>query len=390
MKILFCLILLLTWTSAAAQVKVGADRIFEKQYFQLIRDKRIGLITNATGVDSKLRLTSDRLAESAEVTLAALFAPEHGLLGAAQAGEAVASIGRIYSLYGDVRAPTDAMLQDVDVLIYDIQDVGVRFYTYISTMLESMRAASRRGIPFIVLDRPGPIDASRVEGPVLEAGRESFVGVFQLPIRYGMTPGELARLFNQQLNIGCALHIVPMSGWRRNSWYDQTGLQWVMPSPNMPTLETATVYPGFCLIEGTNLSEGRGTTRPFEIVGAPWLNSRELAERMNRLGLPGVRFRPQAFTPWFSKFQGETCQGVQVHVTNRNTFDPVRSVLHLLQQAALLHPEKLSFNNSFVRLSGNAWIREALLQGTPVEEIIRRWDKELRDFKKMRAAYLIY
>jgi uncharacterized protein YbbC (DUF1343 family) len=389
--LLICLLFLLTGADAVAQVKPGAERIFEQSYFQHIRDKRVGLITNATGVDSLLRPNYERLAEKAEVRLTALFAPEHGLAGAAQAGETVASDRRVYSLYGEVNAPTDAMLQDVDVLIYDIQDVGARFYTYISTMLESMKAASRRGIPFIVLDRPSPIDGNRVEGPVLQAGFESFVGIYRLPVRYGMTPGELARLFNEELNLGCRLLVVPMSGWKRSSWYDQTGLPWVMPSPNMPTLETAAVYPGFCLFEGTNLSEGRGTTRPFELIGAPWLNAPELAERLNRVRLPGVLFRSQAYTPWFSKYQGELCQGVQVHVINRNTFDPVRSALHFMHETALLHPDKLTFNaSSFDRLAGNSWIREALQAGKIVDDIVQNWERDLREFKKKRAGYLLY
>ena len=189
------------------------------------------------------------------------------------------------------------MLKDVEVLLYDMQDVGVRFYTYISTMFLSMQAAAEKGIPFIVLDRPNPIGGSRVEGPVLQTGHESFVGIYALPIRYGMTAGELAQMLNQETNIQCDLKVVPLGGWQREQWYDQTGLEWISPSPNMPTVTTATVYPGLCLIEGTNLSEGRGTTRPFELVGAPWLNSRELAERLNRLQLPGVRFREQGFYP---------------------------------------------------------------------------------------------
>ncbi len=334
---------------------------------------------------------ADLLEHHPEVDLVALFAPEHGLLGEAQAGEAIVGEATRYSLYGPTRAPTAKVLEGVDVLIFDVQDVGVRFYTYISTLYECMRAAGRHGVPLLVLDRPNPIDATRVEGPLLAPGQESFVGVYPIALRHGMTVGELGRLFNAEAKLACDLKIVPLQGWRRSQWYDQTGLQWIMPSPNMPTLATATVYPGLCLIEGTNLSEGRGITRPFELIGAPWLKSSQLAQKLNLLGLKGVRFRPQAFRPTFSKFRGEPCRGIQIHVLDRQAFDPIQVVLHLLRELIRIHPQEFEFKNAiFDRLSGSPAIREGLQQGRSAQEISSRWQKDLAIFKETRARYLLY
>ncbi len=378
-------------TSPPSELRVGADRLFERPYLNWIQGKRVGLITNPTGVNSELESTMDLLARHSDVQLVALFAPEHGILGQAQAEEGVSSYGNVYSLYGETRAPTAEMLKDVEVLLYDMQDVGVRFYTYISTMFLSMQAAAEKGIPFIVLDRPNPIDGSRVEGPVLQPGFESFVGIYALPIRYGMTAGELAQMLNQQTDLQSDLKVVPVGGWHREQWFDQTGLEWISPSPNMPTVTTAAVYPGLCLIEGTNLSEGRGTTRPFELVGAPWLNSRELAERLNRLQLPGVRFREQAFTPTFSKYRDEQTPGIQIHIVDRDSFHPLPTVLHLLKEVRRLHPQQLVFDEaSFDRLVGNSWVRIALTQGTPVEDIVDQWQPALQEFRQTRAKYLLY
>lgn len=376
---------------APVGIGVGADRIFEEQYFAWIKGKRIGVITNPTGVNSQLESLIDLLERRSDVRMVALFGPEHGLEGQAQAGESIASNRHIYSLYGDTRSPTAEMLKDVDLLVYDLQDVGVRFYTYISTLFESMKAAAGKGIPLVVLDRPNPIDGTRVEGPVLEAGYESFVGIYPLPIRYGMTAGELARFFNQEAGMGCDLRVVPLRDWKRRQWYDRTALAWVPPSPNMPTVETAVAYPGTCLVEGTNLSEGRGTTRPFELIGASWLKGREVVERLNDLGLSGVRFRFQVFTPTFSKYQGELCQGFQIHVVDRDLFEPIPAVLHILRVIHILHPERFQFKDrTFDRLAGNSWIRESLLEGKQVEEIVQRWKPGLQEFKKKRERYLIY
>jgi len=384
---MFALIFLICFNGT---VRVGADRLFEKKYFQWIKGKRVGLVTNPTGVDSRLELTADRLAAQPDTTLTTLFAPEHGLSGAAQAGEQVTSTATIYSLYGQNPGPTAEMLANVDVLVYDIQDVGVRFYTYLSTLYETMRSAAAKGIPLIVLDRPNPIDARRVQGVMLESGRESFVGIYRIPIRYGMTIGELAQLMNAEAHLRCDLRVVPVKGWKRSHWFDKTRLQWILPSPNMPTLSTATVYPGTCLIEGTNLSEGRGTTRPFELIGAPWLDSKRVAESLNRLGLKGVYFRPQAFTPTFSKYKDQLCQGIQLHVLDRDDFQPIEATLHIVEQVMKLQPGSLEFNNGFDRLTGTSQVREALLKGDSVAAIEKSWEPELKDFMKIRKKYLLY
>lgn len=328
---------------------------------------------------------------ASEFQLVALFGPEHGLTGAAQAGEKVASRLNVYSLYGEHRAPTEEMLRDVDLLVYDIQDVGVRFYTYISTMFESMRAAARHEIPFVVLDRPNPIGGEAVAGPVLEDGFQSFVGVFSMPVRYGMTAGELAHLLREQVEVPVDLRIVPLENWQRGDWYDRTGLLWIPPSPNMPTLETAAVYPGMCWIEGTNLSEGRGTTRPFELVGAPWMDAEAIAGSLNGQELPGVFFRRQEFTPTFSKFAGESVQGLQIHVLDREAFDPFRTVLALLDEVRRRHPAEFEFRTAaFDRLVGNSWVRQKLEEGEPPDRIVERWTPRLSEFDSIRRDHLIY
>ena len=335
-------------------LRLGSDRLFEEPYLGWIEGKSVGLIANHTAVNSKLEAVADVLSKRSGIKVKAIFSPEHGFAGDVQAGVLVPHKPRVYSLYGAHRSPTAEMLRGVDLLIYDIQDVGVRFYTYISTLYECMKAAAREGIPLIVLDRPNPIDGDRVEGPLLEPSLVSFVGIHPLPIRYGMTVGELARLFNHEGELGCDLRVVPMQGWRRSRWFDETGLVWIPPSPNMPTLTTATLYAGFCLLEGTNLSEGRGTTRPFELVGAPWLDAPRLVESLNALELAGVYFRVQSFTPTFSKFKGQACQGVQVHVVDRDRFDPISCALHVLRRTLDQHPEELEFQDRDVRSAGGS------------------------------------
>ena len=372
-------------------LRVGADRVMEEPYLHWFQGKRLGLITNPTGVNSRFQTTAEILAQIPRARLTALFAPEHGFEGSLQAGQKFPDSANIYSLYGATQRPTPEMLRQVDVLVYDLQDVGVRFYTYISTLLESLKACADRGIPLVVLDRPNPIRGDRVEGPVLEAGHESFLGPHRLPIRYGLTPGELASLLNSEAEIGCDLRVVPLQGWSRQTWYDQTSWAWIPPSPNMPTPGTALVYPGFALVEGTNLSEGRGTTRPFELIGAPWLKNHELARRLNAVGLPGVHFRPQDFTPTFSKHRGERCQGVQVHVLDRDAFQPIPAALHLLNQVGRLHPRELRFRKDhFDLLCGNHWVRESLSSGVSIEVILQRWASNLKAFKKKSAPYQLY
>ncbi len=377
-------------SSPCGGVLTGVDRLAESPYRQWLEGKRIGLITNHTGVNCRLEPTEQVLSAIPGASLTALFAPEHGIRGRSQAEEEIKSRGIVYSLYGKTRAPTPEMLSQVEVLVFDLQDVGARFYTYISTMLESMRAAAREEIPFVVLDRPNPITGTRVEGPVLEKGFESFVGSFRLPIRYGLTPGELARLLDSELQLQGRLKVVPLQGWRREFWHDETRLTWISPSPNMATLDTATLYPGFCLIEGTNLSEGRGTTHPFELVGAPWLNNERLVRQLNGLGLAGVVFRIQDFEPWFSKYQGEACNGVQIHVVDRSAFQPISALLHFLAGVIRLHPDEFRFQPFFDRLAGNSWIRRELKKGAGAAEIQSGWQAELQRFRALRGQFFLY
>jgi beta-N-acetylhexosaminidase len=330
--------------------------------------------------------------ESTEaVELVALFGPEHGFSGSFQAGEIVENGPRVFSLYGEQRAPTKEMLSDVDVLIYDIQDVGSRFYTYISTLFESMKAAASHNIPIMVLDRPNPLGGERVEGPVVDSEFFTFVGIFSIPIRYGLTVGELALFFNSEAGINADLTVVRMTGWDRDTGYPEKWIQWISPSPNMPTVRTAQLYPGFCLIEGTNLSEGRGTTRPFELVGAPWLDAEKLAKKLNELRIPGVWFRPQQFSPTFSKYEGENCSGIQIHVLDAEQFNPVYSALALISQTIRLHPEELKFRDShFDRLIGNSWVREWLIKGDSVESIQSEFQERTRKYERDRQKYFLY
>ncbi len=338
-----------------------------------------------------------------DVDLTALYGPEHGVRGDAQAGEYVEyyldeETGLpVYSLYGKTRKPTPEMLEGIDVLLFDIQDVGTRFYTYIYTMAYAMEAAQENDIPFIVLDRPNPLGGHKVEGPVLDPDYASFVGKYPIPLRHGMTVGELAELFNEEFQIDADLKVVKMNGWKRNMYYDDTGLEFVLPSPNMPTLTTAIVYPGAALIEGTNVSEGRGTTKPFELIGAPFINGTDLAAELSKKNLPGMKFRAASFTPSFSKHSGKLSHGIQIHVTNKKAYRPVETGLHIVKTIHDMYPEDFAFraeNSSgisfFDNLIGNGWVREAIESGSSVKEIQKQWKHELKDFEKLRKGYLLY
>lgn len=397
--------------------------VFLEERLDLVKGKRVGLITNPTGVDHELRTTAEWFAQEPAIRLVALYGPEHGIRGNAQAGEYVPFYFDdkfkvpVFSLYGQFlklepgmlknidqsmrtydtseagKIPEGTMIEDVDILVFDIQDVGTRVYTYIATMAYAMGAAAEAGIEFIVLDRPNPINGIHMEGPLLEYPQfSSFVGLYPIPLRHGMTVGELAWMFNEEfLGKKAKLTVIPMKGWRRTDWFDQTGFPWVIPSPNMPTLETATVYPGQVLLEGTNVSEGRGTTRPFELFGAPWIDGHELVLKLRQLGLKGVSFREAWFRPTFSKYAGEMCGGAQLHVTNREVFRPVATSLHILQTIREMNPEKFVFYpDYFDRIMGNSWVREAFAKGVPVEEILSRFEEGLRDFARKRQAYLLY
>ncbi|VDG89711.1 Uncharacterized protein conserved in bacteria [Lysinibacillus sphaericus] len=374
---------------------LGAEMLMKNEK-KLLKGKRVGLITNPTGVDQNLNSVVDLLNNDPDIQLAALYGPEHGVRGDAQAGQYVdyyideVTGLPVYSLYGKTRKPTPEMLENIDVLVFDIQDVGTRFYTYIYTMALAMEAAQEKGIPFIVLDRPNPLGGKKVEGPVLDPEFASFVGQYAIPLRHGMTVGELAKLFNKEFDIGSDLTVVKMKGWKRNAYFDETGLQFVMPSPNMPTLETALAYPGAALIEGTNVSEGRGTTKPFELIGAPFISSPELVTRLNQLDLPGVTFRAASFTPTFSKHSGKLSHGVQIHITDRNKYEPVETGLHIVKTIKDLYPEQVQLTPFFDNLIGNGWIRPAIENGMTVEEMESRWKKDLREFEKVRKKYLMY
>ena len=381
---------------STADFRTGIEVLLHDR-LDLIRGKRVGLITNPTGVDRQLVSDVDLLAHAPGVHLVALFGPEHGIRGAHQAGASVGSDRDpvtglpVYSLYGKTRQPTPAMLKGVDVLVFDIQAVGARFYTYLYTMADAMKAAAAAHIPIIVLDRPNPIGGTKVQGPVLDPKFASFVGEYPIPLRYGMTIGELAELFNGEFHIGADLTVVKMRGWKRSMYYDDTPLQFVMPSPNMPTETTALVYPGMGLVEGTNVSEGRGTTRPFELIGAPWIDAEQLSRALNDKHLDSVRFRPVHFTPTFSKYEGKSCNGIEVHVMDRDTFNPVAVGLTVIAMIHDLYPHQFAFDESdFDRLVGNDWIRQDIEKGVSVAEMQRRWQAGLSQFKEVRQKYLLY
>lgn len=403
-------------------MKLGVEVFFEK-HLGLVRGKRVGLITNPTGVDHELRSIIERFQAHPEVKLGALYGPEHGVRGNAQAGESVGYyhdehfLLPVFSLYGQALPPPanplanidatmrafdtqhtgktveHAMLRDVDVLVFDLQDVGTRVYTYVATMAYAMQAAADAGIPFIVLDRPNPLNGITMEGPILEyPAHSSFIGLYPIPLRHGLTTGELARLFNEKfLAKKASLAVVPMEGWRRSDWFDATALPWVLPSPNLPTLDAATVYPGQVILEGTNLSEGRGTTKPFEFFGAPWIDGYVLARELQALNLPGAVFRETWFTPTFSKFSGQRCGGCQLHVTHREAYRPIATTLALLQVVKKIEGAKLELHGDyFDKVMGTSTVREAFERDEPFAKIAASWEPGLAAFAKERQPFLLY
>lgn len=380
-------------SKASLDVLTGIDVLKEEQ-FKSLQGMRVGLITNHTGLTREGESTVQVFHDAPEVQLKTLFSPEHGFAGkldVSKIGDSTdAKTGlKIFSLYGKTRTPTPESLQDLDALVFDIQDIGARFYTYISTMGNAMRAAKQQGIKFIVLDRPNPINGVDYAGPVLDEGAQSFVGYHRIPVRHGMTAGELARMFNEELQIGVELQVISMKNWKREMYYDQTGLTWVNPSPNMRNLNEAVLYPGIGLLETTNLSVGRGTDTPFEWIGAPWLKGRQLAEALNRSELPGVRFVPVQFTPESSKFSGELCGGVNFVVTDRNQFRPVLTGLEIAIQLRKLFPEEWETRN-FNRLLGNQSVFDAIVAGDSMLQILYIYQVDLAEFGVRRAKYLLY
>jgi uncharacterized protein YbbC (DUF1343 family) len=387
-------------------VRTGIENLLRDKPL-LVAGSRVGAVAHPASVLSDLRHTADALAGEGWIKLVSLFGPQHGARGEKQDNMVESEFYcdpdtglPVHSLYGSTRRPTEEMLADIDVLLYDLQDVGTRVYTFINTMAYCMEACAQCGKKMVVLDRPNPINGRQVEGNRLLKEYSSFVGLYPIPMRHGMTVGELALFYNSEFDVGCDLAIAPMEGWKRSMWYDQTGLPWVQPSPNIPTLSSATVYPGMVLLEGTMMSEGRGTTRPFEFVGAPYIKARPYAEYLNSLGLTGVHFRPAYFEPTFQKWAGVMCGGVQVHVTDRNVFEPYLTGISVIAGARKLYPEAFEWRKPPYEyegermpidlLCGDHEIPQLMEGGIEPEVICQTWAEDVRNFLVRREPYLLY
>ncbi|MGH9801860.1 MAG: exo-beta-N-acetylmuramidase NamZ family protein, partial [Blastocatellia bacterium] len=368
---------------------------------QSLSGARTGLICHPASVDHSFRHAADLFGQHSEIKLTALFGPQHGIRGETQdnmiewEGFRDRRTGVMtYSLYGEVRKPSAQMLSEVDVLVFDVQDVGTRVYTFIYTMALAMQSARELGKRIVVCDRPNPIGGQGIEGHILELGHESFVGMFPIPMRHGMTVGELARMFNEEFGIGCDLEVVPMTGYKRDFRFDDTDARWVMPSPNIPTLESAVVYPGMVFVEGVKFSEGRGTTRPFEITGAPYADAYELAEHLNKHNLPGAHFRPHSFKPTFQKHVAQLCHGVQLHVTDREAFKPVITGIALIKAFHDLYPDDFQWQSPpyeyvhdrlpFDVVAGTTKLRDQIESGVSVEELAASWKAGEEEFAARR------
>lgn len=385
-------------------VLLGSDILADRA---LLRGRTVGIVCNPASIDTQFRHVIDRL-EAGGVTVGAIFGPQHGFRSDLQEnmiesphGEDRSRGVRVYSLYSETRTPTPEMLAGLDALVIDLQDVGTRIYTYIYTMANCMTAAAKAGLPVIVCDRPNPIGGHLVEGPMLHDGFTSFVGQYPIPMRHGMTIGELAKMFNEHFGIGAKLEVVTMQGWSRTTWWDQTGLPWVLPSPNIPTFESAIVYPGTVLFEGTNVSEARGTTKPFELCGAPWVqNPERFAHGLNARTLPGVVFRPHAFEPVFHKHAGVLCGGCQIHITDRETFRAVEVGVALIEAFRTESPDQFAWREPPYEyeytippidiLFGSAALREGLEGGSTTSELARSWSVEMAAWEELRGRFLLY
>ena len=383
-------------------VSLGTDRLLASGRLE---GRRVGIVCNPASIDRDLRHITDRLAAQARLT--AIFGPQHGFRSDLQenmieTGHARDAVRRVpvYSLYSETREPTAEMLRDVEVLVVDLQDVGTRIYTYIYTMANCLVAAKKHGIPVIVCDRPNPIGGTAVEGPMLVRGFESFVGLYPLPMRHGMTIGELARLFNGAFGIGADLEVIAMEGWNRGMYFEATGIPFVLPSPNIPTLDSTIVYPGTVLFEGTNVSEGRGTTKPFELLGAPWVDAERFADGMNAVDLPGVRFRPAVIEPTFHKHAQTSCGGCQIHVLDRETFRPVEAGVALIAAFRAADPDRFRWRDPPYEyeptllpidiLAGSSELREQIERGVLARAIAASWDEPVDAFKQLRQRLLLY
>lgn len=389
--------------AATAQVRPGIE-VFVANPPAVVRGKRIGLITNQSGIDRQRRSTIDLLHASRHYKLVALFAPEHGIRGIAETRVASTTDEKtglpIHSLYGDTYKPTPEMLAGIDVLVYDIQDLGVRQYTYESTLALAMQAASEQRIPIVVLDRPNPVTGTIVEGNILEPPFQTFVGIYPVLSRHGLTLGELARMYNAEQKINAELHVVPVEGWRRDLWFDQTGLPWVNPSPNIRRLEAAIHYPGTVFIEAINVSEGRGSDLPFEQIGAPWLKNEQLAAEMNALRLPGVRYEAVVFeiAAGARKYPGQRVNGVRLVLTDRETYRPLAATLLMIERIRQLHPQEFEWRGAnqrepglltIERHGGTQALKDAIERGT-MRDLLRRWEQDQAMFLRRRAPYLLY
>lgn len=379
--------------NAASGVRLGID-VLHREQFSLLAGARVGLITNHTGRDSRGTSTVQLLRDAKHFDLRALFSPEHGFDGGLDVSQISNSRDRatgltIYSLYGETRRPTAEMLAEIDTLVFDIQDIGTRFYTYVSTMGEAMRAAAEHDKRFVVLDRPNPIGGLQVAGPMLDAGKESFVGYHSLPVRHGMTIGELATMLNEELQLGLDLKVVKCEGWQRDASWDATGLTWINPSPNMRSLTQAFLYPGIGLLEMTNLSVGRGTDSPFEVIGAPWIEARALSSELRGMELPGVTFVPIEFTPTTSKFAGERCGGVNIIIIDRHQFEPLQTGLSIAAGLRRLYPNDWDTKN-LNRLLGCEAVFESVIDGRPMKQVVESAGAGLDDFLTRRKQFLLY
>ncbi|MFC0015467.1 MULTISPECIES: exo-beta-N-acetylmuramidase NamZ domain-containing protein [Allobacillus] len=383
-------------------MKLGVD-VFLDSFEKDFSGQKLGLLTNITGVNKQLNSTIDLMYNSDLLNLHCLFSPEHGIRGNANEGEHLDSTVDektglpVYSLYGEVREPTAEMLDGLDVVIFDLQDIGSRYYTFIYSMANMMKACAKYNVKFVVLDRPNPINGFQVEGNIVEDGFTSFVGLYPIPVRHGMTVGELANYFNEEYSIGCSLDVIQMQDWERKYYYDEMDLCWVAPTPNVTQIDMCVLYPGTCLIEGTNVSEGRGTTKPFEYVGAPFINADELTNAFNNLEIPGVKARPVFFTPHYQKFKGEPCAGVQLHVLDREKFNSFYTGVKLLEIIYNLYPNDIEFIKSLDDsqfyfldlLAGTDQLRHALLVGK-ADDWLNETKPELERFIQKRDKYLMY
>lgn len=387
-------------------VKLGLEKILDEE-IDLLKERRVGLICNQASVNHQFEHAADLFFAHKDINLTTLFGPQHGIRGDVQDNmvETSHTIDKktglpVFSLYSETREPTDEMLENLDVLVFDLQDVGCRVYTFIYTMAFAMKACAKNNKKFIVLDRPNPINGNGIEGNLLEIGHESFVGLFPIPMRHGLTSGELAKLFNTEFSINCDLEVVSMNGWERNLFYDETDCPWVMPSPNMPTVDTAVVFPGTVMFEGTKVSEGRGTTRPFEIIGAPYIDSDEFAMKLGELNLPGVIFRATGFLPTFQKHKDEPCSGVFIHVSDRDKFEPVLTGIALTKILFEMYREEFEWKdtpyeyeydrNPFDVIHGSTKIREMIEAEKSLEEIKQFWQNDVKQFQDSRKKYLLY